>query len=136
MRTFTISFFLTVSVFNTAHAEDLDWVEPTEKQIEHLKLGFVEASNLKDPFSVQFRSGLKVGAVSNGTYVYCGFLNAKNSHGAYTGWAKFVVIDTTMESDGSYSYGNGGGTWSIYIEDEDDIYATIFINMGCEGYRW
>jgi len=61
---------------------------------------FVEHSELKDPFSLQFRNlysreikGSKTGDISK--HIYCGEVNAKNEFGAYTGWSLFYVTDMT-----------------------------------------
>jgi hypothetical protein len=55
-----------------------------------------ENSDLKDPFSAQFRN-LSVqtihlkGPPEEISLIYCGEVNAKNSMGAYSGWAPFYA---------------------------------------------
>lgn len=55
-----------------------------------------ENSDLKDPFSAQFRN-LSVqtihlkGPPKEISLIYCGEVNAKNSMGAYSGWAPFYA---------------------------------------------
>lgn len=45
---------------------------------------------LKDPYSAQFSQD-RMYALSNGDYVICGLVNAKNSFGAYTGYSPYYV---------------------------------------------
>jgi hypothetical protein len=60
----------------------------------------IDHSDLKDPFTVQFR-GVYVREVSSDQqaappkHVYCGELNAKNGYGGYTGWSRFLANDVT-----------------------------------------
>lgn len=53
----------------------------------------LEASSLKDPFSVQFRNlsarTMYLKDPDRVSIIYCGELNAKNSMGAYVGWTRF-----------------------------------------------
>ena len=53
----------------------------------------LEASSLKDPFSVHFRNlsarTMHLKDPDRVSVIYCGELNAKNSMGAYVGWTKF-----------------------------------------------
>jgi hypothetical protein len=56
--------------------------------------------NMKDPFSMQFRD-VKFDGVS-----YCGYVNAKNSWGAYAGFNRFYVTgDFAVVEDGDEDYG-------------------------------
>lgn len=74
---------------------DLPPFVPLEDEAPVRKL-VVEASSLKDPFSVQFRNlsiqtiHLK-GPPEETSLIYCGELNAKNSMGAYVGWSQFYA---------------------------------------------
>ncbi|MGH0003571.1 hypothetical protein ACQU0X_26135 [Pseudovibrio ascidiaceicola] len=66
-------------------------VETTEPNANELRAIVKEVSkNLKDPYSAQFHDvmGMRMG---EGIMQFCGFVNAKNSHGAYAGKIPFVV---------------------------------------------
>ena len=56
---------------------------------------FVEHSEIKDPFSIQFRRAQirETRDETGTTRFWCGQLNAKNSLGAYVGWADFLVLE-------------------------------------------
>ena len=75
--------------------------KPTEKDYINLGEGLVK-STLKDPDSAKFESLFKQSGESDG-YV-CGYVNAKNSYGGYTGKKQFYVyvdvLDGKINSNG------------------------------------
>ena len=77
-----------------AHAQDAPPFSPMTDEAPLRKL-MLEYSDLKDPFSAQFRRAeVQEIATGNGktATVWCGQINAKNSNGGFTGWADFVVL--------------------------------------------
>ena len=126
MRLVILPFLIFVTFFVAAQAAELPWENPTEDEMALLKKGLVEASNLKDPFSVQFRDGVRVRAFE-GNRVFCGHLNAKNSLGAFTGWTKFAVANLVIGED--------GGRWMIGIADGSEFSAAL-IDMLCKDFSW
>lgn len=101
MKAIGLIFTLLLAISSNLHAEG---AKPFKKLTneEPLRKIMVEHSQLKDPFSVQFRK-VYVRDVSVGTkdaqtkHVYCGEINAKNSFGGYIGWSRFLVEDVTGE---------------------------------------
>lgn len=82
----------------------------------------IEHSELKDPFTVEFRSVVvrEVLPIVEGNptkHVFCGELNAKNSYGGYAGWSRFVVADIASSP-------------IIVISDGDS--GLIMINLLCK----
>jgi hypothetical protein len=79
-----------------ARAQDLPPFSPVTDEAPLRKL-LIDFSELKDPFSAQFRM-MEVRTIVNESgstaNVWCGQLNAKNSNGAYAGWSDFVVLET------------------------------------------
>jgi len=65
---------------------------------------------LKDPYSAKFKwseivllpSGLP--SMSKEHYMYCGSVNAKNSYGAYTGYARFLVMVDHQKNSAAVLY--------------------------------
>jgi len=63
------------------------------------------AKQLKDPESARF-GNINVGKFSNGDLILCGWINAKNSYGGYTGMKPFLAnyviqtkaVDMAIES--------------------------------------
>lgn len=64
-------------------------VELTAAQVELVKKGV--ASGLKDPESARFDSGFKAGRDDSSAIFVCGYVNAKNSFGGYTGAKPFIA---------------------------------------------
>lgn len=93
MKVFLYFFTVLISIPSLVNAADDTW-EPLKDETELRKV-FVEKSNLKDPFSVQFRN-VKVNTTP--MTIWCGEVNAKNSYGAYSGWNLFFASDHGKES--------------------------------------
>ena len=62
-------------------------VKLTTKQINVVKKAV--SKNLKDPYSARYR-GIVASRVNDWPITVCGWVNAKNSYGAYTGDAPFI----------------------------------------------
>lgn len=78
------------SVGTAAVAEDIYTPhELTRVDIERVEAGVKEV--LKDPDSARF-SGFGASVSDGGTIVACGFVNAKNSLGGYTGRSPFMGL--------------------------------------------
>jgi hypothetical protein len=58
--------------------------------LKELRQLMVDHSELRDPFSVEFR---RVQSTARSPLmIFCGQLNAKNANGAYTGWTDFTFV--------------------------------------------
>ena len=88
------------------------WEEATQEQLLRLNQGLIDYSELKDPFSVQFRHVATV-VIPGGHIKYCGHYNAKNSIGAYIGWDVFVAYEKT------------DGKWIVIIGKSEDHSALV-----------
>lgn len=98
MKTFYIFFMALICIPSFVNAEDRPWKELSDDTV--LRKIFVEKSNLKDPFSVQFRevkvSDLLTPPKNGPTIIWCGEVNAKNSYGAYGGWNLFYAFESVL----------------------------------------
>jgi hypothetical protein len=120
MRTLVFVGLLLASPAYAAYTGD-PWT-PLKEETQLKKL-FVDYSNLKDPFSVQFRKvEVRAATGKKGITTWCGEVNAKNGIGAYGGWSRFVAMDGL------------GDEPSVRIVDEDsnDI-GGMFLNLFCKG---
>lgn len=61
-------------------------------------------NTLKDPFSARYR-GVLVHRDKQGDYVFCGYINSKNSFGAYTGERLFIAMTEGSIAEASLSDG-------------------------------
>lgn len=75
------------------------WVktDATDKEVEFIKNKVTET--LKDPESARF-SDIWALQGSNEKRVFCGYVNAKNSYGGYTGKKMFIVMQDTVTFEG------------------------------------
>jgi len=80
---------LTVSISINADTRDLN-----SKEIAAIETAVKE--NLKDPDSAKFNFGQYL---DNKSQVYCGYVNAKNSYGGYTGNQLFSVMISKVNED-------------------------------------
>ena len=99
MKVFYIFFTVLIGIPSLVNAADKTWETLSDETV--LRKILVEKSNLKDPFSIQFRQ-VKVSnskAVDNAPItIWCGEVNAKNSYGAYSGWKLFFAISNGKEA--------------------------------------
>ncbi len=95
MRTKIIALAILVSFFGHANAQDIG---PPIAEQETLFARAKEATlaSLKDPDSAQFKD-LEVSQLLPSKV--CGYLNAKNSFGGYTGFHPFIYDDKTGKVD-------------------------------------
>lgn len=68
--------------------ETLTPVNLSKRQIATVHSGVT--NSLKDPESARFGNGLVAGRSSKGVITVCGYVNAKNSFGGYTGMTPFT----------------------------------------------
>lgn len=73
-------------------AAAIEFFEVTD--LKELRQLLVDHSELRDPFSVEFRRTQST--ARSPLMIFCGQLNAKNASGAYIGWTDFAF----MKSDG------------------------------------
>jgi hypothetical protein len=110
-----------ILVAGSAQADDAEPFKTVSDEKKLRKL-LTEHSQLKDPFTVQFRN-VYVREVLPDTkgnptkHIYCGELNAKNSYGGYTGWSRFVAHDVTD---------------SPSVAVVDDEFGSIMVNLLCK----
>lgn len=78
---------------------------------------------LKDPESAHFRWTKRLGKDST----YCGWVNAKNSYGGYTGFMPFVAIVATL-SDGS----SVATTLDLGGSDNVDFISNFCVSKGVD----
>lgn len=71
-------------------------VTPEEKQSAIQTVAF----ELKDPESARFKDVWALKS-SFGTRIICGYVNGKNSYGAYTGYKTFAILDDSIFFEGS-----------------------------------
>lgn len=99
--------FVTLLVAGPLHAGEVTPFK-TLTNYEALRKILVDHSELRDPFTVQFRNvyvrenpwrvytrrgrGPKCGEYKD----YCGELNAKNGFGAYSGWSRFYAQENPL----------------------------------------
>lgn len=98
MRTFRYLIACLLCVPLLAMPQETAWAPLSDES--RLRKIIIDYSELKDPFSVQFRSTkVRTARASKGQMytVWCGELNAKNSIGAYSGWRKFYVLEGLQE---------------------------------------
>ena len=89
----TAAMFCSLQLACPASASEPAPDQPKFVQVDdltELKKIIVDESDLKDPFSVEFRR-VQLGETPVGGTLWCGQLNAKNSSGAYAGWTDFTV---------------------------------------------
>ncbi|SEE38756.1 hypothetical protein [Pseudomonas coleopterorum] len=79
-------------------------VQLTEEQAESAKNSV--RSSLKDPYSAVFDGlyGTTIHPENKKSVIACGYVNAKNGYGGYTGSSKFAVI-----AGNTYLYKSSGG---------------------------
>jgi hypothetical protein len=94
--------FVSLAILVSAGSARATEAQPFKRLVseEALRQLIAEHSELKDPFSAQFRNvyAREVRGDKEGDrvkHIYCGELNAKNGFGAYTGWSKFLAHDLT-----------------------------------------
>jgi len=87
-----IQFVFMITLSSAVSAGDETWVSTENDNTEQLKKLMIDHSNLKDPFSVQFRKTYQRDIEVLGYTAWCGELNSKNSMGAYVGWRRFLAI--------------------------------------------
>lgn len=76
----------------TEEAATIEFFDVTD--LKELRQLLVDHSELRDPFSVEFRRAQST--ARSPLMIFCGQLNAKNANGAYIGWTDFAF----MKSDG------------------------------------
>lgn len=81
------------------------------KQYQIYELKKAASSYMKDPESAQFRN----------IFMYkdrlCGEINAKNSFGAYTGFTRFIAMQsglTYFENDKTYASSSFEKSWNLF----------------------
>lgn len=80
------------------------------------------AESLKDPSSAQFKWTKVPKQLPDGTFTYCGMINAKNSYGGYNGMS--VYIGAIVVQKGKITGGSIGA-----ISDADRRYSNIVPDM-------
>lgn len=133
---FTLTFCFAFTVSFAEEEQKRNWAEPTSAQIEYLKQGIVDYSDLKDPFSIKLKKIHFYEDVLTGVNVFCGWLNAKNSFGGYAGWTRFTAQDISDRE------GDEKGHWKIFIYQFDadsklmNEMQEIALKVICEGYNF
>lgn len=80
-------------LLSSASAQEVPPTDPvrlTPRQIEAVKDGVRDA--LKDPESARFGTMLAARSRTDGAIMVCGYVNARNSYGGYTGRGYFIGV--------------------------------------------
>jgi hypothetical protein len=104
--------------------EALHWTPLADEK--ELRAILTDHSDLRDPFSVQFRNTVwkETKSSKDGSLMltWCGEVNAKNAMGAYTGWSRFYAISGLQKKP------------SVSIATGDFARSTqAMINFLCKG---
>lgn len=78
---------------------------------EMARISAVVTKNFKDDESARFRDVLMTTDDVTGEKYVCGFVNGKNSYGAYAGYTPFYGIWRSVGSQSIYFYQVGGADW-------------------------
>lgn len=87
MRTLLVSTILALWMIPASAQNGLPKMPSDAKK----KFDAAMRSTLKDPFSAQYRDVVFT-KHPNGEYVFCGYVNSKNSYGGYIGDRLFIAI--------------------------------------------